>query len=212
MMVVSRRNLIISCALGLGSQVPLVRDPLLASFSQSYVNMIVAKRFMDSVDQDPYYCVGWSESEDYNLFWKSETEHLLRSVVFQQPLPPDGKVVELGIYRGHRFELLQSFYGTDRCVGVDVVDYTDGKQKVILADVRDLKSTWDQPISLAWNNVGSWKNSPQSKWAGLQLVSKHLIKGGLLIEDHVDALPREFHNLNFKLLYTGQAQSCFLKV
>lgn len=133
----------------------------------------------DHIDRDLRYV----ESADM-AGWEREVESFLRDFVFSLDVP-EGFIVELGTARAVNFQLLCERFGTERCIGYDVVNYAS-HPRVIEHDVRELTAEDDRPIAFGWNDLSEWQLSPHSKQAGLEYLVRNLVPGGLYMDATLD--------------------------
>ncbi len=130
----------------------------------------------DLIDIEPRYV------DDRNLEgWERLIAWFFEQHVFTRLVPSYGQVVEMGVARGINFARLCEQFGPSRCEGFDVVNYP-GHPRVRTVDVRTLDERDDRPIALAWNDLSNWEQSPVSKRAGFDFLTRNLVEEGLYID------------------------------
>jgi len=130
----------------------------------------------DLVDLDKNYAIKKNLSD-----WEAFVGKFLKEKVQNLNVPPNGYILELGVYKAKNFNLLCDWFGHERCLGLDIVNYNK-HPNVIEKDVRDLTKKDDRPIALGWNDLSEWASSPASKMAGFKYLTRNIIVGGYYID------------------------------
>ena len=133
----------------------------------------------DRVDQNPRYLASVDMSG-----WEEAVSRFFSSFVFNRVLP-NGAIVELGTAHGRSFAHLCRQYGEERCLGFDVVNYSE-HPRIRTRDVRAFLDEDHGPAALVFNDLSDWTTSPVSKRAGLAYAVQNLVPGGLYIDAAYD--------------------------
>ncbi len=132
---------------------------------------------MDMVD----YNIRYSENYDQS-WWFQEADLFFKEYIWPlQDVPQHGKIVEMGVLYGGRFKQLQKKFGVDRCLGFDVVNYSN-LQNIQLTDVRSLTEENDFEIAFGWNDISNWQDSPNSKSAAFLFLTRNIVPGGYFLD------------------------------
>lgn len=158
---------------------------------------------MDRVDQ----CLRYLEHSDMSE-WNQTVRKFFAEVLFLQPVPEQGWIVELGTFRCASFQLLCQHFGLERCVGYDVINYAN-HPRVIEKDVRSLGPEDDRPIAIGWNDVSDWKHSPKSKAAGADYLLRNMVVGGFYIDEDLASIPKDLDLAQYELVFSQKYLSLF---
>ena len=94
---------------------------------------------------------------------------------------PEGKVVEIGVFRKKIFNVLKELYGEENCFGVDFYPYEDDPN-IVIGDWRNIHTDYNMDVALFFNGMGSWLNNKTTKQAGLDYAVNNLVTGGFYID------------------------------
>jgi hypothetical protein len=94
---------------------------------------------------------------------------------------PEGKVVEIGVFRKKIFNVLKELYGEENCFGVDFYPYEDDPN-IVIGDWRTIHTDYNMDVALFFNGMGSWLNNKTTKQAGLDYAVNNLVTGGFYID------------------------------
>ena len=94
---------------------------------------------------------------------------------------PEGKVVEIGVFRKKIFNVLKELYGEENCFGVDFYPYEDDPN-IVIGDWRTIHTDYNMDVALFFNGMGSWRNNKTTKQAGLDYAVNNLVTGGFYID------------------------------
>lgn len=98
---------------------------------------------------------------------------------------PTGKVIMAGTWNGDLYSLFQAEYGSDNCVGFDIVTYyTDAHDSIIYGDFRDIHGLYGHNTAIFYNGLGTWEHNTTSKQAGLDYALTNLVAGGIYLEPY----------------------------
>ena len=161
----------------------------------------------DLIDQDSNYLLSFPEGRVQQQRFCHE---FLKPKVFPINLP-SGYIVELGAWDGGTLDYLSSYYGKTRCIGYDVVNYSN-RQDLIIKDVRNISSRDFRKIALGRNHVSSWHSSFYSRLAGLKYLASNLEVGGYLIEDTTRRIPKNIVLYGFEQILEHGNAALFKKV
>jgi hypothetical protein len=142
---------------------------------------------VDFVDQDVRY-MDQLEALEPNRFsnWRDWCNTNLISAINSYTIP-EGKVVMPGVWNGNIYSLLQAEYGSERCVGFDIVSYyTETHNSVVYGDFREIHTNNAHSIAVLYNGLGTWENNTTSKQAGLTYALANLVSGGIYLEPRTD--------------------------
>lgn len=166
--------------------------------------LFLQKYPMDKIDKNKNYLDGHSFAT-----WHAEIHPYIQNKLPQQ-VPANGKIVELGVFKGESSAVLKSVFGTDRYMGVDLNPYAQ-IEGVIQADVRELADLGGEKAALVWNDVSTWKGSPRSRLAGLNWAKRNLVKGGVYIDEGAENVPTDADFSGLNLVHKGPNFTVFQK-
>ena len=141
---------------------------------------------VDFPDQDSAYMN--TLEVDYAEEFAARKSWLIDSLLIEYDLdvlsvPSNGKIVEIGIWKGHVYEKLKTKYTAERCIGFDIHDYLNNDDSsVVIGDFRTINSSYDQDVALVYNGCGGWDTNSSSKQAGLDYAYRNLVSGGYYID------------------------------
>jgi len=121
-----------------------------------------------------------------------------------------GQIVELGVHPRCSAEL-QSQFGIDRYMGVDIVSALD-LAGVVHKDVRQLEDLIHGKAVVVWNDVGTWHTAPRSRFAALEWGKRNLQAGGIYIDSDAYKIPTDVDYSQFELLCKGPGFTVFKKI
>ncbi|MCC6137317.1 MAG: hypothetical protein IT287_01695 [Bdellovibrionaceae bacterium] len=159
---------------------------------------------MDKIDKNKNYLDGHTFAT-----WHAEIHPYIKNKL-PQLVPLNGRVVELGVFKGESSAVLKSVFGFERYMGVDLNPYAqiDG---VVQADVRELADLKDGKAAFVWNDVSTWKGSPRSRLAALKWAKRNLAKGGVYIDEGAESIPTDVDYNGLTLVHKGQNFTVFQK-
>jgi hypothetical protein len=158
----------------------------------------------EMMDKNPNYLDGQSFAQ-----WHNEVHPYLKTQL-PKVIPPNGKIVELGVFKGESSEILKNIFGQERYMGVDLHPQCqiEGVQQ---ADVRELADLRDGKAAFVWNDICSWKGSPRSRLSALNWAKRNLVSGGIYMDEGVDAIPSDVNYDGLILIDKGQNYTVFQK-
>ncbi len=112
--------------------------------------------------------------------YQTDRLRMSREVLFPLTLP-NGHVLMLGTHNTRIFDAWCSHWGYRRCTGFDLINDT-GHPRVEEVDVRHLGPGDDMDVALAWNDIGSWKRTPEARRASYDWLKRQILPGGYLLE------------------------------
>jgi len=129
------------------------------------------------------------EAEFANQFYKNQWVfdqyqedriNLFQNVLFPLKLP-EGYIIMFGTHNGQVFNTWCDFWGENRCLGFEL--YNDKRHpQIIVMDVRGLGNWFTTPIALCWNDIGSWKRTPESRRISYEWAKKNIVLDGFYME------------------------------
>jgi hypothetical protein len=210
----SRRNLIasgvgvIASSLGLsGISKDISMDVVSDLFERrKTVADLLASVPHDKADRNKSYLRGTDMSD-----WHSEVHPFLEKLGNLDLVPAYGRIVEMGSYQGHSLQKLNSVFGADRVIGLDIHAYTKNPQ-ILIGDIRsEVSPLRDGPAALVWNDVSNWNNSPRSKIAAFEWAKRNLVTGGIYVDDAMKNLPIDLDLRGFSLIFSRGYVTAFRK-
>ena len=126
-----------------------------------------------------YYKKAWVFDQ-----YQDDRISLFRSVLFDLNLPA-GYVVMFGTHNCKVFNTWCEQWGKERCLGFELYN-EDRLNNVVVMDVRGLGDWCKTPISLCWNDVGSWERTPQARMYSYTWAKNNIVKGGYYLESGND--------------------------
>jgi hypothetical protein len=159
--------------------------------------------------ENPAYLNGSDLSD-----WHQEIHPLIKSHMANwiNHLPTSLPVLELGSYMGDSANILRNTLPNRNIFSFDIFPYYK-HERLIIGDIRAEQSTQIQrPFALIWNDISNWKNSPRSKLSAFNFAKKHLVHGGIYIDDRYCDLPNDLDWSGLKLIYKKNYVSVFKKV
>jgi len=162
--------------------------------------------YLDRVGAEIYI----NEYEQYDKPWgKSERDLFNEALdfVFDHKMPPKGKCVEIGIYKGESFLRIVDTYGLRDCLGIDIKNYAN-LPNVVVKDVKEIEDSF--PIKLGINDIAG--NCPESKKYGHNWLQKNVVEGGLIVlTGHKDISLSGFNIKNLSVIYQNDIAIIFKK-
>lgn len=123
-----------------------------------------------------FYRNGWVHNE-----YQRDRIVLFEKHVFNLEMPTAGFMTMLGTHNCEVFETWCNKWGADRCLGFELYNEKHFNNIVVM-DVRTLGHWFTTPISLAWNDIGSWIRTPEARTQSYEWVKNNVISGGFSIE------------------------------
>ncbi len=160
---------------------------------------------MDKIDKKENYLEGHSFAT-----WHAEVHPFLRSRL-NVIVPGNGKVVELGVFKGESSKVLKSIFGSERYMGVDLHPYSE-IEGVVRADVREMGDLRGERAAFVWNDISTWKGSPRSRLAALNWAKRNLMTGGVYIDEGTASIPSDVNYDGLEVIHRGQNFTVFQKV
>ena len=109
---------------------------------------------------------------------------LYRQIIFQLPIPKNGKIVVLGAGNGKTLDHLIEKFGEDRVIGYDLFNPTN-HPNIEIFDCNDLDRVGihNFDIALLHNDLGSWKRTPLLRERGYLWAKSKMVSGGWIVSD-----------------------------
>lgn len=158
----------------------------------------------EKIDKNPNYLAGHSFAT-----WHSEIHPYLKTQL-PKLVPTNGKIVELGVFKGESSAVLKNIFGQERYMGVDLNPYAE-IEGVIRADIRELANLQNEKAAFVWNDISTWKGSPRSRLSALNWAKRNLASGGIYIDEGAEAIPTDVDYNGLTLLHKGQNFTVFQK-
>ena len=129
---------------------------------------------------------GWPvEERDENYY----VNQLYEQIVFDLPIPKNGKILVLGTHNCFSFDKLCTHFGYDRCIGFDLFN-PQNHPSVVIKDCDDLSDKDDMELAFCHNDIGSFWQSPELKLHCQNWAAKNIIKGGYFLGNNNYNRPR----------------------
>ena len=87
----------------------------------------------------------------------------------------------LGTHNGKVFDAWCRHWGYWRCIGYDLIN-DSGHERVQEIDVRELGAQDGISVALAWNDIGSWRRTPEARSTSYDWLKRQIVPGGYLLE------------------------------
>jgi hypothetical protein len=143
----------------------------------------------------------------YELWFNKETSELLdgwplnerdenyyvnkfyEEIIFDLPLPDEGKILVLGTHNCVSFDKLCKYFGYDRCIGYDLFN-PKKHPSVIIKDCEELSDADNLDLAFCHNDIGSFWKTPELKLHCQEWAAKNIIKGGYFLGNNNYNRPR----------------------
>ena len=110
-------------------------------------------------------------------------------IVFDLPIPENGKLLVLGTHNCVSFDKLCIHFGYDRCIGFDLFN-PQNHPSVIIKDCDDLSDKDDMELAFCHNDIGSFWKTPKLKLLCQEWAAKNIIDGGYFLGNNNYNRPR----------------------
>ena len=129
---------------------------------------------------------GWPvEQRDENYY----VNQFYEQIVFDLPIPENGKLLILGTHNCVSFDKLCIHFGYDRCIGFDLFN-PQNHPSVIIKDCDDLSDKDDMELAFCHNDIGSFWKTPELKLQCQDWAAKNIIQGGYFLGNNNYNRPR----------------------
>ena len=129
---------------------------------------------------------GWPvEQRDGNYY----VNQFYKQIVFDLPIPENGKILVLGTHNCVSFDKLCKHFGYERCIGFDLFN-PQNHPSVVIKDCQFLNNDDSFDIAFCHNDIGSFWQTPSLKLHCQKWAVKHIIKGGYFLGNNNYNRPR----------------------
>jgi hypothetical protein len=140
---------------------------------------------IDLVDQDIRYMDQlYASSPSRFDNWRDWCKNNLISSISDYAIPA-GKIIMAGTWNGDLYSMFQTKYGSENCVGFDIVNYYDDPHNTIVyGDFRIIHENNNHDTSIFYNELGTWEHNATYKQSGLTYALRNLVPGGIYLEPY----------------------------
>ena len=129
---------------------------------------------------------GWPvEERDANYY----VNQFYEQIVFDLPIPENGKLLVLGTHNCVSFDKLCIHFGYDRCIGFDLFN-PQNHPSVIIKDCDDLSDKDDIELAFCHNDIGSFWKTPKLKFHCQKWAAKNIVQDGYFLGNNNYNRPR----------------------
>ena len=129
---------------------------------------------------------GWPVEERDAHYYVNQ---FYEQIVFDLPIPENGKLLVLGTHNCVSFDKLCIHFGYDRCIGFDLFN-PQNHPSVIIKDCDNLSDKDDMELAFCHNDIGSFWKTPELKFKCQDWAAKNIIQGGYFLGNNNYNRPR----------------------
>ena len=129
---------------------------------------------------------GWPVDQREENYYVNQ---FYEQIVFDLPIPENGKILVLGTHNCVSFDKLCIHYGYDRCIGFDLFN-PQNHPSVIIKDCELLNNDDNFEIAFCHNDIGSFWHTPDLKLHCQNWAARNIIEGGYFLGNNNYNRPR----------------------
>ncbi len=129
---------------------------------------------------------GWPLTERDEGYYVNK---FYEEIIFELPLPKEGKILVLGTHNCVSFDKLCHHFGYDRCIGYDLFN-PKKHPSVVIKDCEELKDDDKLELAFCHNDIGSFWKTPELKLHCQEWAAKKIVKGGYFLGNNNYNRPR----------------------